>query len=341
MRAGAWVVLSTIGFGGCRSAVEAPAEQAPAAAETVPRRIWMDIDPSTAPGGYALVINDDGLALVQALHSPEVTVRGVSAVFGNGELRETLPVATELVDRFGPPTLRAYGGAASAAELGQATDASRAIVAALERESLTILALGPVTNVATVVRTRPDLHERIEAIVAVAGRRPGQRFVASTTTSEPLMDLNFELDAPGVQVLLDSSISLVLAPFEISSKVLLNEKDIARLEGGDEAVRWLAAPAAEWLNWWKARFSTDGFYPFDTLAVGYLTTPDWLQCEDLPVEIQRYPDDVKVPSMGDLAPEKPYLVVSADLAATRQVRYCFDVDPAFGDDLIDRLLAHR
>ncbi len=314
------------------------ADGATASAPTEARAVWMDMDPSTAPGGYALVINDDGLALVQAFHSPEVVVRGVSAVFGNGELTETYPVAQELVARFGPDGLGVSAGAAGGDDLGRETDATRALSEALALERLTVLALGPVTNVATVVRNHPELHGRIDQIVAVAGRRPGQQFVASETTSEPLMDLNFELDAPGFQVLLDSEIPIVLAPFEVSSKELLTEVEMGRLEGGGEDARWLAAPAADWLEWWKKRFSTDGFYPFDTLAVAYLTSPDWLACEDLPVEIQLYPDDVKVPAMGAAAPDKPYLVVSSELASTRRVRYCHDVDGAFKDDLIDRLL---
>lgn len=325
---------------GCGSvSEESPVPAARAAAIQTARAVWMDVDPSTAPGGYALVINDDGLALVQAFHSPEVVVRGVSAVFGNAALEETYPVAREVVDRFGPPGLGVFAGAARGDGLGVETDASRALAAALRQGPLTVLSLGPVTNVATVVRNHPELHGQIEQIVAVAGRRPGQRFVAGTTTSEPLMDLNFELDVPGFQVLLDSRIRIVLAPFEISSKVLLTELEMDRLQAGDEAAQWLAQPAGDWLEWWKKRFSVDGFYPFDTLAVAYVTTPDWLTCDQMPVAIQIHPDDVKVPSMGDAAPDKPYLVVSAEFEPVRTVTYCHDVDPAFKDDLIDRLLA--
>ena len=144
--------------------------------------------------------------------------------------------------------LGVFAGASSGDQLGVETDASRAMAEALRLERLTVLSLGPVTNVATVVMNHPDLHPQIEQIVAVAGRRPGQRFVASTTTSEPLMDLNFELDAPGFQVLLDSQIPIVLAPFEISSKVLLTAREMDRLRDGDETARWLAEPASDWLE---------------------------------------------------------------------------------------------
>ena len=239
-----WLVL--LAACGGSSEISAPSEavqESPAI-----RAIWMDVDPSTAPGRYELVINDDGLALVQAFHSPEVVVRGVGAVFGNAALDETYPVAREVVDRAGPPGLGVFAGASSGDQLGVETDASRAMADALRLERLTVLSLGPVTNVATVVMNHPDLHPQIEQIVAVAGRRPGQRFVASTTTSEPLMDLNFELDAPGFQVLLDSQIPIVLAPFEISSKVLLTAREMDRLRDGDETARWLAEPASDWLE---------------------------------------------------------------------------------------------
>lgn len=305
-----------------------------------PVPVWLDVDPSAA-GGYGLVINDDGLAMAQAFHSPELVVRGVSTTFGNAGIDETFRIASDVVERFGPPGLAVYRGAASGDELGRETEASRALAAALRAGPLTVLALGPVTTVATVVRNHPDLVERIVAVVAVAGRRPGQRFVAETTRSEPLMDLNFELDAPGFQVLLDADLPIVLAPFEIASKVVLTQDDMDRLASGGPAARWLAGPAAGWLEWWRSRFGVDGFYPFDTLAVAYLTSPHWLTCENLPVEIQMAPDDVQVPSRGSAAPDKPYLVVSSEIASARRVRYCFDVDAAFKPDLLARMMLMR
>ena len=51
--------------------------------------------------------------------------------------------------------------------------------------------------------------------------------------------------------------------------------------------------------------------------------------------------DVQVPSMGSAAPDKPYLVVSAEIASARRVRYCFDVDAAFKPDLLARMMLMR
>tara|TARA_B100000315_G_scaffold257863_1_gene308146 strand:+ start:6560 stop:7228 length:669 start_codon:yes stop_codon:yes gene_type:complete len=195
---------------------------------TAPIPVWIDVDPSAA-GGYGLVINDDGLALAQAFHSPELAVRGVSATFGNAAIDETLRIARDVVARFGPAGMVVHRGAAGGDELGRETAASR----------------------------------------------------------------------------------------------------------------WLAGPASGWLEWWERRFGVEGFYPFDTLAVAYLTSPAWLTCDDLPAAIRTAPDDVKVPSMGAAAPDKPYLVVAEKFAPARRVRYCHDVAPAFKADLMARLIRSR
>jgi inosine-uridine nucleoside N-ribohydrolase len=116
--------------------------------------VWIDTDPAIGEPERDV---DDGLALVQAFHSPELDIRGVSVVFGNASLDRGLPIARRLVKQFGPPRLQVFAGAAGAADGVRETDASRALAAALRKEPLTILALGPVTNVAAVLRRHPDL----------------------------------------------------------------------------------------------------------------------------------------------------------------------------------------
>ena len=66
--------------------------------------------------------------------------------------------------------------------MGSRTEASRAIISALEEidgQKLKILAIGPMTNIATVKLLRPDLFTRefIDSIVVVAGRRPGEELI--------------------------------------------------------------------------------------------------------------------------------------------------------------------
>lgn len=295
--------------------------------------VWIDTDPSVAPGGHEV---DDGIALIQAFHSAELDVRGVSVVFGNAELDKAFPIAQEIVRRFGPSGLQAYAGAADANQFGEETPASRALANALNDGELTILALGPVTNVATVLKNHPELVRRVHEVIAVAGRRPDQHFRSVRKQKQPFRDINFELDPQGFQVLLDSGVEITLTPWEVCSKVWLRESDLKLLAGGDEATGWLWGPAEDWLHRWHDEFGADGFHPSDALAVGYILSPHWFDWEDFPVEIRSLPDDIERPD-GKLA-MKPYLLASKGISSDKIVRYCYSVKPEFKRDLMNRLL---
>ncbi len=289
--------------------------------------VWIDTDPSVQRGAHEV---DDGFALLQAFHSPELRIRGVSIVFGNAPLATALPIGQEIVRRFGPVGLAVYSGAAGSRDLGTETDASRAIAKTLKSERLTILALGPATNVATVLRNHPELARQIDRIIAVAGRRPGQHFLTGRAT-RPFRDFNFEMDPQAFQVILDSKVPLVLTPWEISSKVWLTREDLELLLKSNPATEWLTTPASDWLDFWKKSFDVDGFNPFDTLAVGYAIKSKNFRCESLPAKIDTLPDDT------DSARNKPYLLVAKDIDSAFQVNYCSEAPPGFKQDLISRL----
>lgn len=296
--------------------------------------VWIDTDPSVARGGHEV---DDGFALIQAFHSPALTVRGVSVVFGNAPLSEAFPIAQRLVRDFGPPGLNVASGAASANDLGVETDASRALAAALRREKMTIVMLGPATNVATVLRNHPELRNRIRKIVAVAGRRLNQRF--STSSRGPAFrDFNFELDAPSFQALLDSHVALVLAPWEISSKVWMRGADLANLRSSDVSLAWVLDAAEDWLVYWKNSLAAEGFNPFDTLAVGYAISPDGFRCDRLQVRIEQLPDDTVT---GPGAQLKPYLLVDHSMASHHSALYCSEAPPSFHETLLKLLAKHE
>jgi pyrimidine-specific ribonucleoside hydrolase len=298
--------------------------------------VWIDTDPAIGEPERDV---DDGVALVQAFHSPELEIRGVSVVFGNAPLDRGLPIARRFVSEFGPHGLKVFSGAAQAGDLSKETDASRALAAALRAAPLTILALGPVTNVATVLVTHPELASRVTRVIAVAGRRPGQRFTTGSTNKAGHRDFNFELDPRAFQVLLDSKVAIVLAPFEISSKIWITSEDLDRLAAGPADARALVAPSRAWLSLWGRLFGVDGFNPFDTLAVAYAISPQGFACETLKARIETLADDVTEPGVqGVKVDRKPYLVASnAFSAAAPRVTYCATAPAGFKQDLLARL----
>ncbi|MGI8958303.1 MAG: nucleoside hydrolase [Bryobacteraceae bacterium] len=290
--------------------------------------VWIDTDPSVARGGHEI---DDGLARIQAFRAPELSVRGISVVFGNAPLSAAFPIGQRLVQDFGPQNLHVYRGASSAEELGKETDASRALVQALTHEQLTILAIGPATNIATVLENHPELSRQVKQIIAVAGRRPGQRFSASPAAS-PFRDFNFEMDPQAFRVLLNSRVPLVLVPWEISSKVWLRNTDLETIRASNESLRWVVDAASDWIAHWKKEYGVDGFNPFDTLAIGYARAPSSFSCESLPVAIQVHRDDT---ARGTASPtQKPYLIASRTLNTHRFALYCSQAPTGFASQLV-------
>ena len=124
----------------------------------------------------------------------------------------------------------------------------------------------------------------------------------------------------------------------MSSQVWLRESDLDRLEQGSPAAEWLVSPARDWLDLWADRFGVDGFNPFDTLAVGYLTHPETIDCETLPVEIRQGPDDQALASGAADVPDKAYLVAALDIESPYRAQYCHTPSPAFTEALMSRLV---
>lgn len=290
-------------------------------AHAAPKRaVWIDTDPSVARGEHEI---DDGIALLQAFASPELDIRGISIVYGNADLPTASRIGKELVSLFGPKKMRVFIGAGGPKDLGRETEASRALAKELARGRLTIVALGPATNVATVVKNHPELVKNIEQAIAVAGRRPGQQFIAGPKQKIPFRDLNFELDPEAFRVLLASKVPIVLAPWEISSQVWITREDMQAAAKHNRGMAWLLPAAEDWLAMWGREFGAPGFNPFDALAIGYVTNRGDMECGPFAAAVE--------------VSDKPYLIVRPAVATQREVTYCFAAKPGFKTGLLKRL----
>lgn len=297
-----------------------------------PIHVWLDVDPAI---GMIEKDVDDGLAMIQAFHSPELRVHGVSVTFGNSPLDRGYPIAQEVVSLFGPERLPVHAGAESADDLGKQTDAVNAMADALKRQPMTILALGPVTNVATLIQSRPDLHDRIESIVMVAARRPGQVFRPKPDSERQFPDFNFESDPRAMEVILQSTVPLVFAPWEVSSHVWITNADLDALRASGRSGAYIAQNSFSWIRMWKRMMETDGFNPFDTLAIGYLTHPNMIRREEVAVTIDWRKGQVD--DEGEPAP--PHLIADNSAEGGRRAIYCYEPTPEFKPLLLKRLAA--
>ena len=332
----------TVGHSASQAAVEAvrssnPEGRTRAHAPTLPdrlRRVWIDSD--TACGGSFLRDVDDCFAVAEALAAPSLDVVGLSATHGNASLEETGPILRALADlirqragnQFAVPVV--VDGGRDRHDLGRSSGASRALINALEEGPLTVLALGPLTTVATALAERPDLAGYIEEVVAVMGRRPGEILFPADTRIVAFVDLNFGADPDAVQAILASEVPITLLPFEASIQVRVTPTDLGRIAGSGAVGAWLASQAGSWMRFWTQTLGEPGFAPFDALAVGYLLAPGHLGCRSTPAVVRTGPP---------LPFRQPELIVGAEVESERRVRYCTEVRPGFKAEMLDRLAA--
>ncbi len=283
-------------------------------------RIWIDTDPAL---GLPLHDIDDAMALIAAFASPNLEISGISSVFGNANGDFTYECARELVKQYSPTSIPVYHGAMSKRDLGKPTDASDALQAALRREKLTVVSLGPATNIATVLQQSPELAEQIETLVVQTGRHVNHpasiTLVGSITTG--VFDFNFEKDVEAWRILLDSSVPIRLIPIESCQNFVYGTEELAALKKNGHLEPDLISAIEKRIAYYRRAFTKTGFIPYDLFAILSLVFPDQYTYQELPIEIIRDKDDI-IP-----AKQKWYLRVSQDLASKRLVSYCNSIKP--------------
>ncbi len=256
----------------------------PSDAET-PSRLWIDTDP--ACGHTPRSDPDDCFALLALARSEGMVIAGVSTVFGNADIDATDAIARDLAARLaaaGHPLPTVFRGAGAPSDAG--SPASSALASALKSDRLTILALGPLTNIAAALRSDPSLAARLERIIAVMGRHPGHLFHPSEGHGEGMLfghgpifsDLNFRKDPKSVAFLLSTDVPLTLIPYEAARDVMVTPDDLNRIAASGPAGDWIVQGAAGWMDYWQDEVGLAGFYPFDLVAAQYILGAEAFQC---------------------------------------------------------------
>lgn len=157
----------------------------------------------------------------------------------------------------------------------------------LSKHPMTILALGPLTNIALLLKKRPDLAGRIKRIIAVAGQRPGQIFKVGDTPIMHFHDLNVRKDVEAFDIVLHSEVPAHLIPFEVGIQAVVTQSDLMRLNDSGKLDQWVGNQSLEWLDFWVGTLGATGFSPFDTMAVAYLAEPKFFSCDTIRAKIVR------------------------------------------------------
>ena len=302
-------------------------------------RVWIDTD--AACGHTQTTDPDDCFALALLARSHDVALAGISTVYGNATIDITDRVTRELVALLATegakvPEVHSGSGRASADAVPDApAPAHAALRRALEEGPLTIVALGPLTNIAAALQDQPHLQRHVSRLVAVMGRRPGHLFHPSEGVRGGMLfghgpifrDFNFDQDRNSARMVLAMNLPLTLIPYDVARKVALTGADLDGMDANGGASAWIASRARGWLQFWKQKIGKDGFYPFDLLAAAYSLQPSLFSCAETNAWISH---DARLWSWGSgrdallvgLDGERP-----SDVKATGPVFYCPQIDP--------------
>ncbi|AWK88570.1 nucleoside hydrolase [Azospirillum thermophilum] len=266
-----------------------------------PRRLVIDTDPGV----------DDALAILLALASPEVEVVGLTTVFGNASVelttrnaravlaaagRTDVPVATgaaaPLAGAYAGPVPQVHGAdGLGDGGLGFPQEPALAsTVAAAEflwrsaqghPGELTILALGPLTNLALALRLHPDLPRHVAGVVIMGGNAlvPGN--------ANPCAEANMLGDPEAGDVVLGAPWPVTMVGLDVTHKAVLPGAAIARVTAPDRpANRLLAAALPHYRNFFERTNGIDGIYLHDPSAVAYVVAPHLFTTAGWPVRVE-------------------------------------------------------
>ena len=302
--------------------------------ENMKKNIWIDTDLSVGMKrhgrpGYSDV--DDGFAVLQLMKSSHVEIHGISAVFGNTQIDNAYTLCRYMSKAFASDHIPVFKGAGEAINVQNVfkNQGVEALAKALKDQKLTIVAIGPATNIGLLLLNYPGLAGQIEEIVLVAGRRKPTDYFAIGTQGLRARDFNFEMDNNAFELIFQFGLPVTLCPFEISHKVWLNQDDLDRFARGDAGCRWLADKSRAWLQQWLDQ-GAKGFNPFDVLASHYILEPDDIIAESLNTRIEIHQDDTVKDNESEVF--KQYLL--CDKGQGYPIKYCYDVVDGFHDKLL-------
>jgi len=237
--------------------------------------VWIDTDISI---GSPLREVDDAFALLLAFHSPNLKIAGISTTYGNARLEATTAAARRLVAKY-DPRLVINPGAESRTELGRETTATSALAVALEKERLTYVALGPLSNLATFQTLHPKLMRRINRVIFIGGTGPTTTLRFGSRHPIHISDANVVKDPAAVAQVLRSRIPVTLIPIETAAHFTVGATDLDAMRG-DPAGDYIQRKSRFWLWFWTKFVGTEGAPIFDAAAVLAVADPKQLTLEN-------------------------------------------------------------
>lgn len=263
----------------------------------MPKRILFDTDPGI----------DDACAVLLALASPEVSVEGLSVVHGNCSLEQAtanalsvlelanaahIPVAKGCELPLVQPSLLApetHGdrgvGYAELPTPRTGPVAQHAIDFLIEKilaspGEMTLLAIGPLTNVALAIRQEPRIVQALKEIIIMGG---ALRYEGNTTA---LAEFNTYVDPHAAHIVYHAGIPTTLVPLDVTYQCILTPSDVTQLQEIHSPITQFVADATRFYMEFHDEFQKiDGCVINDPLALALMFAPELCTYQELPVDV--------------------------------------------------------
>lgn len=263
------------------------------------RKIIIDTDPG----------QDDAVAILLALASPELDVLGITTVAGNVPLDLTAKNARIVCELAGRSDVRVFAGCdrpmrrklVTAEHVhgktgldgialpdpvmplaeGHAVDF---LIETLREEApgtVTLCPIGPLTNIATAFERAPDIVDRVAEIVLMGGAY----FAVGNIT--PAAEFNIYVDPEAAEIVFRSGLPLVVLPLDATHKALTTR---ARVEAFRNLGTRVGHAVASWTDFFErfdmAKYGSEGAPLHDPCTIAYLLKPDLFSGRHVNVEIE-------------------------------------------------------
>ncbi len=239
---------------------------------------------------------DDALAILLACASPEFELAAITSVAGNVPVAQAtrnvaliLGVAgragIEICPGHDKPLMRdgvtaeqvhgadGLGGVTrDRSEFGETTRISPTVgfaperLIALAREhgpDLTIVAIGPLTNLAAACLAAPEAMAAVGALVIMGGAVSGRGNVT------PAAEFNFFADPEAAAIVFRAAVPKLLVPLETTHRVSLTRDQVRRWSAAhpSAAARFVEAITGHYMDFYRRRTGAEACHPHDAIAV--------------------------------------------------------------------------
>ncbi len=247
---------------------------------------------------------DDALALLLAMASPALEVRGISCVAGNCGLEQVVTNTLRLLDGIdAPPVPVAVGmdrpivdagrpppalhGSDGMGDLGLPGPRRRALgLHAVEflrdalteaAEPLTLICLAPLTNIAMLLRIYPGVGEKIARVYVMGGT------YAAPGNATPAAEFNVRCDPEAAAIVLGSGLPVTLYPLDPFMQVrITREEAVAMTRAAGAGARIAGGIALHYCRYFGADFSLIG----DAGTVAAVIDPEGAATVRSPVRVE-------------------------------------------------------